>query len=149
MFSKLLTDAIQEQKNDAIQRKTYKPTKTIEETILQSIKKWWNTTRKTYDDIDILLNDKTTIDGYTFRVASGPQANIFARKNNESIHILHAGQPDTPTEFKEEIIRQLVLYTGEHYKMVEIYDPLKSSTPVCTNRIDTSMKIDPPNCFQR
>ena len=79
------------------------------ETILHSVKKWWNTTRKTYDDIDTLLNDKTTIDEYTFHVASGPQANIFARKNNESIHILSAGQPDTPKEFKEEVIRQLAL----------------------------------------
>ena len=116
MFSKLLTDVIQEQKHENIQRNTYKPTKTIEETILQSVKKWWNTTRKTYDDIDTLLNDKTTIDGYTFQVASGHQANIFARKNNESIHILSAGYPETPTDFKDEVIRQLELYTGEHYK---------------------------------
>jgi hypothetical protein len=114
MFKVLLTDAIQEQKNENIPK--IKLNQTIEEQILHSVKEWWNTTRKTYDDIDILLNDKTTINGYTFHASSGHHANIFAKKNNESIHILSAGQPDSPTEFKEEVIRQLVLFTGEHYK---------------------------------
>ena len=97
MFKTLLTNAIQEQKNEN------------EETILQSVKKWWNTTRKTYDDVDRFLNGKTTIKRYTFHVSSGHQANIFAKKNHESIHILSAGEPDSPKDFKDEVIRQLAL----------------------------------------
>ena len=50
---------------------------------------------------------------------------------------------------KERINRKNRKNKNENYKIVEIYDPLKSSTPVWINRIDTSIKIAPPNCFQR
>ena len=80
---------------------------TIEEQILNSVKDWWNNTSKTYDDIDLLINNKTTIDGYTFHVASGHQANIFAKKNGESIHIISAGQPESREDFNDEVMRQL------------------------------------------
>lgn len=127
MFSKLLknaTDEIKKEKLPSIKHTTShshsshtlrnskdpkQKTKsiTIEEQILNSVKDWWNNTSKTYDDIDLLINNKTTIDGYTFHVASGHQANIFAKKNGESIHIISAGQPESQKDFNDEVIRQL------------------------------------------
>jgi hypothetical protein len=123
MFKELLTNVIQEQKNankkipsitlsrsvsNHKSRHMDTPSTTsIEENILKSVKEWWNTTSKTDADIDTLINNKTTIDGYTFNVSSGHQANIFAKKNNASIHIISAGYPDSREEFNGEVMRQL------------------------------------------
>lgn len=136
MFKKLLKDATDEIKKEnlpSIKHTTSRPhsshiprnskppkpdpkTQSIEEHILNKVKDWWNDTKKTHDDIDTFLNNKTTIDGYTFHVSSGHQANIFAKKNGESIHIMGAGQPATREEFNAEVMRQLNRKNGGNKK---------------------------------
>jgi len=84
----------------------------LKERILKEIKTWWDSSSQDDKALNTLLDDNTTIDGYTFVVTSGHKASIIANKGGESITIMDCGQPETFDEFRENFIKKLNELTG-------------------------------------
>jgi len=81
--------------------------------LLKKIKIWWDNSDQDNDALKTLLDNNTTIDGYTFVATSGHTASIIANKKGwQSINIMDCGTPDSPDEFRKNFVEKLNELTG-------------------------------------
>jgi len=80
--------------------------------LLKKIKIWWDNSDQDNDALKTLLDNNTTIDGYTFVATSGHTASIIAKKGWQSIIIMDCRAPEKPDEFREKFVKKLNELTG-------------------------------------
>jgi len=81
--------------------------------LLENVKKWWNGTDKSQNEITNINRGNVIIDGYKLFISSGHRAFLGATKENKTVALLDCGAPDTPSEFLECIRNNLQTKGGK------------------------------------
>ena len=81
--------------------------------LLDNVKKWWNNTDKSQNEITNIDQGKVIIDGYKLFISSGHRAFLGATKENKTVTLLDCGNPDSQSELLECITNKLETKGGK------------------------------------